>query len=190
VTADTVSFDTGLDAPITLSKLRAIDYDGDGNVDVLAVVAYSGPKGSGAKAWLLRNAGGGALDAPAELVPPKGTTVVDARAIEPAFCPEGADGSASCDSTRSLVVASDAQVVVCSRAAEGAPLTSIDCDQSFTTQSDDLILGTVVDDFDGDGLVDVAVLRTLGTEVYRQCAASEVFSGNCSERAKTGTGTK
>jgi len=177
-------FTTNIKVLGSTTKLRLIDYDEDGELDVVAIVGFSGPGGAGAQAFLARNTGGGMLATPVEIDASQfyscATSVVDTSPIPVAPCPKDAGADACATAAKNLLVATDRSLSLCSTSPGASGIVADSCSPFLDVPSrSDAIIGTVMDDFDGDGLVDLAVMRRFETEIHRQCALSEVLSGSC-----------
>jgi len=154
-------------APNTFARARLVDFDGDGDLDVIALVQG----GSVVDGRLLVNDGASLAVQPLPL-PPLLFQVYDFASITPPTC---TSFEPDCDPERGVLMGGFGQIAVCPYGdPEGCEVTI----------ANGLLNGTlVIGDVDGDGLEDVVSMTTVGTEVFTQCSQSNVAKGLCVEGA-------
>jgi hypothetical protein len=203
---ETHAISTGITNADTVAKLRAVNVDGDQDLDVIVVLGYAEVGGRRAtRSWLFVNdpTGSPRLSDPIELKFGGAVGLAESDVIDPVrdvvtltapFCPspEG-DTNVDCDPHRRLFVVGQYGAQFCSDIdpESGVPGLARACSPVGFGQdatANDPIFGAVVGDFDTDGLEDVAILRELSVTIHRQCPLSEVYAGRCSGFASGAVG--
>ncbi len=159
--------EVSLPGKTTLARLRVLDYDGDGFLDIIALVAGD----SLVDARWLRNLEGQGFE-PQLLTPAIAVALVfDVARMQAPACFDF-ERPEVCAAGRATVVAGFGDAYAC-------PLGGTTCVGLFRDSS--LTGAVLVADFDSDGLEDLVMLRALGVEIHRQCSVSEKARGACED---------